>query len=624
MKSRKPEVMSKHDFSQSSAPADRPQGWWPEKVDGERGAAMVAVAKQIETSPAEMMRNDLNLLYASMYEGRGLTSLYQYGGAATLQSAGAIVGVPTGDVTWNQVRSVVQTVSSQVSRSKPRARFVTTGGNYKQKRRAKKLTAFCDGLFQEAKTYDKTQQVFVDAGVFDVGALEVYRDGDRVRMARILACEILIDANDAIYGTPRSMYRRRFIDRSQLLAKFKLPAQQTAINQAHAQDPLGQGGRGDLVEVYEGWHLPSTPKAKDGRHVIAIAGAGGTLLDEVYKRDYFPVILFVWDHALAGAYGRSAAEVLLPNQIAINTLLDKIARAQHLACVPRVGIQRGSKILKSELTNNIGSVVQFGTMPPVWWSPQALSPEVYQHLERHWAKGFEAYGVSPSAASGQKEAGVTSAVAIRESLDVQTARFAVLAQRWEQLHLDVARAAIDIARDIYAENREMIVSAPGTQLLESIDWKDVDMEEDEYVIQGYPTSLLPLTPQGRIDRVKDLVADGIWSTQRAEAALDDLDIESAMSGARAAEKDIERMCEDMLTDGKYEGPEPTMDLTAALRIGSQYLNVGRIDGAPAKHLDLLYRFLDDVAAIKASIAPAAPAAPAPAPIAPAQQLPQAA
>jgi Bacteriophage head to tail connecting protein len=610
LKGSAPPTIGVHDYSRTPAPAAS-LGWWPEKMD-ERGAAMVAIAKQIEASPQEMERNDLNLLYGSCYEGKALTSLYQYGGAAVLSQAGAL-SLSTSDVTWNQVRSVVQTVSSQVSRTKPRARFITTGGNYRQKRRAKKLTLYCDGLFQEAKAYEKTQQVFVDAGVFDVGAIQVYRDGDRVRMARILACEILVDANDAIYGSPRSMYRRRFIDRSQLLARFKDPAAQDAIKRATAADPVGQGGQAALIEVYEGWHLPSVPKAKDGRHVIAIAGMGGTLLDEVYERDYFPIILFTWDKSLAGAYGRSAAEVLLPNQTAINGLLDKIARAQHLACVPRVGIQRGSKVLKSEITNGIGSVIQFGTMPPVWWSPTALSPEVYQHLERHWSKGFELYGVSADTASGRKEAGVTSGTAIRESLDIQTARFAVLAQRWEQLHLDVARAAIDIARDIYLDNQEMQVSAPGTSLLETIDWKDVDMEEDAYVIQGYPTSLLPTTPQGRIDRVTDLVDRGIWSAKRAEAALDDLDVDSAMNSSRAAEKDIERICDDILTDGKYDGPEPTMDLDACLRIGGQYLSIGRIEKAEPKHLDKLYRWLDDAAELKKKIAPPpAPAAPAPA------------
>jgi hypothetical protein len=83
-----------------------------------------------------------------------------------------------------------------------------------------------------------------------------------------------------------------------------------------------------------------------------------------------------------------------------------------------------------------------------------------------------------------------------------------------------------------------------------------------------------------------------------------------MSGERAAEKDVERMCEKMLVDGEYEGPDATNDLAACLRVGSQYLNEGRIAGADEKNLDLLYRWLDDVSALQVSLQAPSPAAPA--------------
>jgi hypothetical protein len=266
----------------------------------------------------------------------------------------------------------------------------------------------------------------------------------------------------------------------------------------------------------------------------------------------------------------------------------------------------------AQMPNGIGSVIRFqGNSPPIFWSPQALSPEIYQQLERHYEKAFALYGVNAQIAAGQKEAGVTAAVAIRESLDIQTARFSVLSQRWEQLHMDIARRCVDIARDIYADNREMQVSAPGTSLLETIDWADVNMEEDEYVIQPYPASLLPTTPQGRVDRVTELVDKGIWSPTRGEAELDDMDPDSGVNRDKASELDLERICENMLMDGKYEGPEPTMDLKLALKTASSYLSDGRNQGAPPKHLDLLYRFLDDVTALQGLIQGPAPAAPVP-------------
>jgi hypothetical protein len=90
-----------------------------------------------------------------------------------------------------------------------------------------------------------------------------------------------------------------------------------------------------------------------------------------------------------------------------------------------------------------------------------------------------------------------------------------------------------------------------------------------------------------------------------------------MSGERAAEKVVEQMCERMVLDGEYEGPDPTNDLAACLRIGSQYLDEARLsDDTPEKHIDLLYRFLDDTAALQTTLKGAPPAPPPGAPGAP--------
>jgi len=608
-KRKKPGEVDRFNFDDEADKNADSVAWFDATTAEERGRMMVDAAQQIETSPAEMERGDWNLLYASLFEGTAVKNLYQYGGRATLSGLVTGTGIAPGESTWNQVRSVILTVSSQVSRSKPRARCVTTAGNYRQQQRAKKLTQLGDGLFSLNRVYEKTQFGFLQAGAIDIVGLETIKGTDRPELAVVRGWEILIDANDGIDAEPRTLYRRKFIARKTVLKKFgKTDAQKNAILSAQKEDPTMQGGRADLIRVYEAWHLPTDKGTGDGRHVIAVKGEGGTLLDEEWTKAYHAIRLFCWDPALSGPYGRSAADVLLDNQVAINILLDRIARAQHLACVPRVGIQRGSKILKSEITNQVGSVIQFGTMPPVWWSPTALSPEVYQHLERHWAKGFEAYGVSPSLASGQKAAGTVSGEAIRESLDVQTARFSVLSQRWEQLHIDIFRAFVDIARELYKDDPDRRIAAPGTELLDSIRWKDVDLEEDAYVIEPYPTSLLPTTPQGRIDRVKELVTEGIWSPKRAEAALDDLDPDANMAADRAAEKEAEKICDDMLQDGKYRTPDPAMDLATCLRVGSQYRASGEIGNVPEKHLDQIYKWLDDVAALQAQIKPPAPPA----------------
>lgn len=611
--------MSVHDYSGNNTRGGTPKRWWPGPDgkftgDYEPGQAMVDTARAIETSPGEQQRQDLNLVYGSMYEGRELVGLYQYGGRA----ASTPEGVPTavGEVTWNVIRSVVQTVASQVSRSRPRARFLTTGGSRKQKRKAKLLTRFCDGLFTAARVYECTQQIFVDAGWADVAGVDVYGEDGEVKVDRILCNELMIDASDGIRGKPRSLYRRKFVDKWVALLRFgkgkmleadasgelqPTTERAAAIMAAKTTNPVNDGTTSNLIEIYEAWHLPSKKGAKDGRHVIAVDGHGGTLVNDEWTHDYFGPVLFSIDSAAVGPYGRSAAEVLMPIQMAINTGLDKIARGHHLQAVPRVGLPNSAKIV--QMPNGIGSVIRFmGNQGPVFYAPQAFSPEVYQQLERHYEKAFALYGVNAQIAAGQKEAGVTAAVAIRESLDIQTARFAVLSQRWEQLHMDIARRCIDVARELYVNDPAARVAAPGTALLEQIPWKDVNMEEDEYVIQPYPASLLPTTPQGRADKVMELVERGIWTPARGEAALDDLDPESEVNRDASPRREIEEICEAMLDEGKYQGPEPTMDLGQALLIASDYLSSARRDkGVNPKRLDLLYRFLDDVVALQAQI-----------------------
>ncbi len=625
---------SVHDYSGNPGmDSGMPSAWWDEALFGDGkeddiGPAMVASARAIQASPSEQLRADLNLLYGSLFEGRELQNLYQYGGQAAangmLFGTNGTIG---GDITWNVIRSVVLTVASQVSRSRPRARFLSTDGDYREKRKAEKRTALIDGLFREARVYEKTQQAFVLAGAFDVVGVEVHREHNRVAVSLVRANEIMIGANDGIDAKPRSIYRHKFVDKNVLLAAFgkgKANADKAeAIRAAIAADPTGDGNT-NLVEVYEGWHLRSSPEADDGWHVISLPRSGmgnATLLREKYERDYHPIILFSWDPALAGPYGRSAAEVLLPIQVQVNTQLDKIARCQHLTAVPRTWVHVNSKVSKASINNApAGTYYYSGTQgPPTFQTPVALNAESYQMLEQHYQKAFALYGVNTSVAAGQKEAGTTSAVAIREALDVQTARFAVLSQRWEQLHMDIARGMLDVARDIFEATGSFKVNAEGDSVLQIIDFADVNGDEDAFTIAPYPTSLLPQTPQGRIDRVKDLVASQIWTPARAEAALDDLDPDSHEKLARAPGKNIERICEAMLVDGKYEGPEPFYDLKLCLKTAVEYVNSGQIDGAPEKHLDLLYRFMDDVAALQAAIQgsgqPANTNAPAPPPAA---------
>jgi len=119
----------------------------------------------------------------------------------------------------------------------------------------------------------------------------------------------------------------------------------------------------------------------------------------------------------------------------------------------------------------------FTGQPPIFLSPQALSPEVYRQLERHWDKLWEIPGVARNLGTGSKPQGVISGQGQRDAKDITSQRFAVVQQRWDKWHLKVAGAVIDEAKEIYQENKKFEVSANDSKLLEKIDWAKVNLDE---------------------------------------------------------------------------------------------------------------------------------------------------
>lgn len=598
--------------------------WWAPEVteDEDRRRGMISAAKLIAGSPDESLRLDRNLLHARVFESSPLANLYRFGGQFTRSSS--YNAFSFSDVsTWNVARSAIQTAAAQVSRNRVRIRPVTTDGDYKQKRGTKKLTNFCDGLTADLRLYEFTQQSFIDGSVMDAGGLQLFEDEDgRVRLQRVISSEVSVDPAETLLGDrPRTMYRRRYIPKDSALARWGKRSElvKAAIHLANVVDPIGIGDQGgQIIEIWEAWHLPSRRGGGDGMHLIGIDQPDGILFREEWTKPYFPIVFFMWEKAMAGFWGRSLMEQALPAQVEVNRILSRIEKAQRLMCAPKVGLQRGSKIIKTQLSNEIGGVVEYTTTPPVPIVWPALAPEVYKQLDAHIQKIYDLAGVNRNAAGGQKEADLESGEALRASLDIQQARMALVEDRWERYHVDIMEIAVDMARDIAERKGSYTVQSvsSGSRGMTVADWKEVKVAKDSFVLTFWPTSILPITPAGRIDTVKDLINSGLWTTERGNAALDELDPEAEMSLTRAAEKNIERQMEAMLYDGEPQFPDESTDIAKAVKLGAQYLNMGQVESCPAKNLDLVRRYLDALTDLQEMLKAAnpPPAQPAPPPM----------
>lgn len=585
-------------------------GWWMEESDVYNH--VWSLIKTLDTNSSLRLNEDSRNL--RLYSNRQHISL-------NLPNKQTRPSKPMADaarLTLNVIKSCIDTASAKISKTKPRPQFITSGGDYALKKKSKQLTKYLDGLFDEGDVYAIAQDCFVDSCIFGTGVMKVLQNDGQVSFERVLPSEIIIDEAEAYYGKPRQMHQRRYMSKHQLAYIF--PDFQNLIENAESSLSPSDISNADIVTVLESWHLPSAKDAKDGRHTICISNA--TLLDEEYHQDQFPFAFLNWTKLPVGFFGQGLSEELTGIQIEINKILKNIQSAQNINSVPRVFIESGSVANSSSLQANPEglSVVRYTGGEPKFLTASAMPGEIYAHLDRLVNKAYEITGISQLSATSKKPGGLDSGVALREFQDIESERFVLAGQRWENFFVTIAKISINLSQQLFEENPKLNVKLSDKNGLQQINWKDVHLKEDQYVMRCFPTSILPTTPAGRLQTIQELIQAGFIDKDEGMNLLDFPDLERSQSLANAGIDDIMMIIEKIVEDGEYTTPEPYFNLEMCVKLAQgQYLRA-RQGGVDEDKLELLRRFIDDS---KMLLAPPEPIAPmAPLPLANPEPLPQ--
>lgn len=419
--------------------------WWDEKED-----------KQVTDGITQSLR---------IWRDRQEQRLHQMTVSARLYGNAAVIGLAGLDfsraasvqpglrdrITYNVVQSAIDAVIAKISKNRPKPLFLTSGGDYRAQRKAKKLNRFVDGVFHECETYTKGLECFRDGAVWGDGLLHVYAKDERVAHERVMPNEIWLDEQEAVYGHPCQLHRCKMVDRSQAIggfpkAKDKLLDTASFKMEDGARAPSPDRTLSDLITLRESWKLPSYKGAKDGRHLVTTENA--VLLDEKWERDRFPFARFPWCKRLWGYWSQGAAEQIQNIQLEINKLLWVIQRSHHLAGSYKVFIENGSRVVDSHINNEFGTLIKYTGTKPEYATPPIVQPEIYQHLQVLVNRAYEQVGVSMLSAAAKKPAGLDSGKALREYNDIESDRFEVIGTQYANFFLDVARLSIQTARDI--------------------------------------------------------------------------------------------------------------------------------------------------------------------------------
>lgn len=601
-----------------SSPDAKAQRWWTAPREMIPQAVMAQCATIINN---DRSRIDMYNTHARLY---GNQSPALWNGFQTTK-INATTSPVRDRISFNAIQSCVDTLTSKIAKGKPKPFFLTSKGDSKTQRKAKKLDQFCSGIFYANKAYEIAPLIFRDACVYGDGFMHVFGDKGQVKFERVMPYELLVDYLESHYGpdATKTLHRIKNIDRETAISMFPEHAAQLAI--VSSTNELLSGitkSVSDTITVVESWRLPSAPDEDDGLHTI-ICGDNVELLYEKYDKAFFPIVQIRYSPRLHGFWGQGLAEQLTPIQIELNRCLMTIQRSYHLAGSFKVLLKKGSGIVKSHLDNTVGSIIEYaGETPPQYVTPPIVPPEIYAHVERLKNMAYEQSGISQLSANAQKPAGLDSGEALRAYNDLETDRFQVVGQCYENFFLQLARVTVATARDIAESGELQKVKVPGKKFIESIDWKDVSLEDDEFVEQIYPISKLPSDPSGRLQTVQEMMQAGLIDQEAGRRLLDYPDLEAEETLGNASLDYLHSILDKIVEDGVFTAPEPFDNLQTARKLALEYYALGKRDNLSDERLELLRQFMSQIDLLVQQAMPPAPPPGAPIAGAPPQATPE--
>ncbi len=530
-------------------------------------------------------------------------NLSAWGATTANSNFGYDSDVSTNLPSYNVVQSSIDTIAAKITKDNPKPVFLTTGAkDYFTKVKAEKQTQFIQGIFDNAKVYDKANNsVFRDGAIYGLGAL-LFRLCDETNLPEcdwVFIDDIKIDRIDAMKKTPRSIHLCYVIQKELLETRY--PDKAVELGNLVSARPEWFRSKETVVEVMivtESWHLPN--RDVPGRHVMCVEDV--VLVDEEYKSDIFPVAFFSYYDAPAGMYGRGVAATLYDHQIEINKLLLTIQQCQELMAAPLILVPNTAQIAPDVLmSNNIARMVPYNASGPgqvQFITPTACDSAIYEWLKWWIASSYQEIGVSLTSVSGQKQAGINSAIAIRTMVDVESARYINVEKNWEKFFMDCAKICIALVEEAYKKDPNLKINYldKKSRILKEIFYKDIKTDDLPYSIVIDTISSFPDTFAGRVQTATDFISNG-WFNKETGLELigmnnPDLyeEVKLQTSSLRLCEKRLSQMVED----GQYNHPEPYMDLQLAQRVSEMFYNQLIIDDCPEDRLQLVRQWIEEI------------------------------
>lgn len=535
----------------------------------------------------------------STYLGKPVSSLtselYYSRGSADL-AAGS-------DITRAFAMSAVDTGLAMIaSQQRPKGAALTKGGDYYERLEARKISKFFEGCLQApqgsyANTWELGEHCFQDCEIWEAGAVKVYADAWQKKIVheRCFAHDIFFDPLDARNGSPKSMRHMYVTDKWDFAERFPEHANailRSGLHRFHLED--NRNASDNLITVYEYWR-----RGTKGRHIIAVDGSDAPIVDEDFEREMFPIALLLWSRNSLGGWSTPMVDQITQPQNYANLFLSWMLENARLQAGGLVACERNS-VEESEIRDNSPHKIVWyakGSQPPKFETPPPFHPQYMDILSMLQGACFEDVGVSEMSSQGRKEESITSGVAIRTVNALQSQRFLPKSRAYEQFIVNINRLDLYAVQDLVAQNVDPSTVVESEGFVETIDWKEITLPSDQFIVTLAASSAEEDTPAARKQTIQDLMALGYQNIAQELEQIPDVEWITQRQSAqrRYMEKVIARYAKfDARKQEPHEvadTPDPLFGLAeAALQMKDGYVAT-KADGAPEANLQLFRDWL---------------------------------
>lgn len=428
----------------------------------------------------------------------------------------------------NVIKSCVDSVVSDISTAKPRPFINTVKGSYKTVKIAQQLQIFFDYIFSEESVYLKNCDALRDACVFDSGY--IYIDETTLSVINVRPWNVYTDPNER--------------DKKQVYVVF--PNSSIDSLPEYVEKELNKSEK-DLLHLNYGLYY----NIKLGVKALTINGAVRKIWDFNSKK--IPILRIMYTEPIASDHCLSIADMLVGLQKEINILSRTIALAAKKNPAQTILLQNANNIAVGELNNEIGNIIQYnaesstGSSPVTVVTPSFISDQYDAIRNRDIELAYNLVGKSQIAASGKKEAGVDSGIAIATLADLQSERFQILLNNFINLFTEEAKLMTELGM-----GDETLITPSRYEL--KLTWNDVREDYLKMRIEFSSIDALSKDPSERLKQLQGLAQSGVIPASQIPALLEIPDINRGFSAANNGYNCAMSIIDACIYDDKYEVP----------------------------------------------------------------------